>query len=257
MFKLTKNELFKAFKQKKLYVFMAVIILMEILIVGYYSINNSGGIASGLNGQTFPLNLIGGIQQLVIIFLAVYVADNICEEYKSGTLKLPLLRPVTRNELLISKIISTVVLIAIILVFMLVTSYIIGTIGLGWGNSMIISGDTFTTIHGVTYTFLAAIASLLPTLAFTMILVCISLFITDMGLTIVMALALLLSDRFFESFTQIKDYLIIYQMNNFPLNATVYFTWDNVLKSITILIGYIVIFYLLSLVIIKKKDILL
>jgi ABC-type transport system involved in multi-copper enzyme maturation permease subunit len=257
MINLIKNEVFKAFKQKKLYVFMLLILFMVIAVGINYKLNMSDYAPMNTNGQSLPIYLIGGMQQIVIIFLGVYIADNLCGEYKNGTLKLPLLRSVKRVELLNAKILSLLLLIVIMTTFLIVTSYIIGSIVLGFGNGLLLNGIAYNPGEGILLTMLAALASLFPVMGFAMVLICISLLLTDMALTIVIAVALMLADRFFETFVQIKEYLIIYQMYFFPLNSTVYFTWENTYKSIGIITGYIVIFYICSAMLLKKKDILL
>ena len=71
------------------------------------------------NGQSFPLTLFGGVMSTILpIFVVILIANMVTDEYTDGSLKLPLLRQVSRNELLIGKLVSLTVVMILMMLFL-------------------------------------------------------------------------------------------------------------------------------------------
>jgi ABC-2 type transport system permease protein len=261
---LIKNEVFKVFRLKKLYIFMAIIIVLEVINGIYYiaTKNNPGKIGQDIgnmlasfNGQSFPVLMLQGMGQFVIIFMAILLADIISDEYKNGTLKLSLLRPVTRVELLFSKIISLLVSLIVLLGFILIVSYIIGTLFCGWGDKTVVNGVNFTTAAGIILTLKAYLITILPYFAFGMIIVFTSILFTSMGATIGVSLGVMIVLGILENIKQVHNYSILHQFNIYS-NFVKDFKWSNMLIGIANVAVYLVVFYIGSMLVLKKKDIL-
>lgn len=90
-----------------------------------------------LNGQIFPVFLLHQISDTILpLLMIVLLSGIIAEEYKEGTLKLTLLRPISRYELITAKMIAVAVLVILILGVTLVSGYAIGTAVFGWEGVM-------------------------------------------------------------------------------------------------------------------------
>jgi ABC-2 type transport system permease protein len=265
MMNLIKNEVFKVFKLKKLYIFMAISIVMEVITAIEYIVLRKlpveklgpeiKKLIENLNGQSFPLHMLNSMAQMVIIFMAILLADIISDEYKNGTLKLSLLRPVSRVELLNSKIAALIVSMIVLVFVMLIGNYIVGTAFFGWGDKTIVNGVDFATGTGILITLKSYLISLLPYLGFGMIIVFFSVLLTSMGATIGISLGLMLVLAILESIKQVNNYSILHQTGLY-MNFIQDFKWENIFIGLANIAVYIVVFYIGSVMVLKKKDIL-
>jgi ABC-type transport system involved in multi-copper enzyme maturation permease subunit len=265
MINLIKNETFKVFRLKKLYIFMAIgfvlliINCIEFLVLKSFSEQVPPGLIdmlSNLSGQSFPMMMLPGLAQLIIIFMAILLADIISDEYKNGTLKLSLLRQVSRADLLISKIVAMFITVAVFLGFTMIVSYIAGTLFFGWGDKTVINNETFETGKGLILTFQSYLITLFPYLGFGMLIVFISVLLTSMGATIGISLGTMIVLSIVELIEQVKDYSIYHQMNYFYTNFISGFKWGSTFLDILIIMAYIAIPYIGSVLVLKNKDIL-
>jgi ABC-2 type transport system permease protein len=80
-----------------------------------------GEVDKTMSAQMFPLEALKmHLDMLLPIFISILIADIITDEYRSGTLKLPLIHPVSRRKLLNSKLFTILVTITVLLLFFLV-----------------------------------------------------------------------------------------------------------------------------------------
>lgn len=278
MLNLIKNEIFKIIKQKKLYIFMALVITMIALeYVGFLVLKNLNSNNEELNnsfaqinGQTFPLVMISEISTIIIIYIVALLADIITDEYKSGTLKLSLIRPVSRIKLLVSKVVGLVFGTVALYVFTLLMSYILGTVFFGWGEECIftgfkytLSGDlvtyttTFSTLQGIFFTLGSYVLIILPYLAFGMLVLFISLLATNMGAAIGVSLGIWFGFQMLcQLVKQVRPYIINTYFNFFGQFAN-----DpdpkSILTGFAVILAYGLVFFGLSSLVFKKKDILM
>ena len=137
MIKIIYNEVYKLLARKKIYIFMAIILIVSLFSLASALITNGifkptnpnadtamqSQILSSLgrfNGQSFPLTLFGGVMSTILpIFVVILIANMVTDEYTDGSLKLPLLRQVSRNELLIGKLVSLTVVMILMMLFLI------------------------------------------------------------------------------------------------------------------------------------------
>ncbi|MFD1413601.1 ABC transporter permease [Oceanobacillus jeddahense] len=262
MYGLIKNELYKFFKQKKLYLFIAVIVAVQLVSVWQYQSSNREQVSHLLNGQSYPLAALAESSLFITMFMAVFIAETIVEEYKRGTFKLVLLRPVSRTQFIFAKSVSVLACICFMVAFTILTAYGIGVLFLGWGNQLIVQGEPLFSDgmllrdgKGVVLTVVAAFAYSLPVFGFAMLIMFIALLSLNVGITIGTALALFMFVPLLNGV--IQDYSIIHIMNDFPYLAINEVTSQEFFLSIGIIFVYIMVFYIGSLIFIKKKDVLL
>lgn len=258
MINLVKNELFKVFRLKKLYIFMLILLLQEILAVYYYQ-PGGGQMKSVIvtpDAQSIPLALLNSLAQFMIIYIPLYLADVITDEYKNGTLKLSLLRPIDRIQFLHGKIIGLLVFILIMISFFILSSYMVGTIAFGWGDYTIYNGVSYPPVKGICLTILLSFAMVLPYMASGMIIILIAFSATTMSTTILLSIGVLTFGQYLNVFDEIKYYSIVHQMYFFHEYFVKQSNLELALQSIIVLVLYIVVFYILSAKTLKRKDLL-
>lgn len=249
--KLIKNEMYKVFKLNKLYFF--IVIAIGLLIV--QGITFSSNSSYSVNGQSFPIWMLSRIMPLFIFFMSLLLAEIISDEYRNGTLKLFLLRPVDRIGLLNAKISAMIVSVFMLLLSVMVGSYIIGTAFWGWGDQMMFNEAIFQPAQGILVTLQSYVITLLPCLGFGMIIVLVSVLSSSMGATVGISLGIMFVLTALENVQGINDYSIVHQMN-------LYQSFNGNPQSINLILGlvnvavYTIIFYVGSVVAFKKKDIL-
>ena len=255
MLGLLKNEIYKAFRLRKLYLFAGVLLAVQVITVFQYYFSESGELLSLLNGQSFPLEVIRGIPLIMVIFIAVLVSDMIVDEYRKGTLKLVLLRPVSRAKLITAKALALLVIITSLVCFTIVTSYIIGAIAFEWGENIILNGIPYNG-NGYAMTLKAAFSCILPYWGFGMLVIFIALLSENVGITIGSSLALYIILPFIESYGNIKKYSIMNLLHSFYHSVLINKNLKQILTSVVIIAGYVILFYVCSIIIFCRKDVL-
>ncbi|WP_404457503.1 ABC transporter permease [Oceanobacillus kapialis] len=118
----------------------------------------------GYGAMQFVLEnqLLLSIVSLLTIIIAAGIVAN---EFRWGTIKLLLIRPITRTKALLSKYVSVLVFALFTLLFVLVFSYIIGLIFFGFGSfnpHMLVEGG-----NGLQY--VSVISEIIPAYAFQLV----------------------------------------------------------------------------------------
>lgn len=257
MSKLIQCEMFKVFRQKKLYLFMLILTAVEISAVFRFHREAAGFTGFGPNGQSFPLIVLHNSTFYIPILIAILAADSIAEEYRSGNLKKSLLYPVSRMDLLHAKIVSMFAVVAVLLIFLVFSSYIVGTLAFGWGERTVVDETAYTFGEGVGLVAQIVLLSVLPNLTFGMIVIFVALLTTNPGGSIGAALVLIAVSPFVEGIPQVRYFFIGYQMRVFPLlplhDRAAMDLWDG----LAVILAYFAVLYAGSVMMIRKKDILI
>lgn len=255
MMKLLKNELYKLFKTKKLYVFAAIILAVLLLNLNNYQPGSERTIWTFTYGQSTPLTLINILSQFMVIFIPIFIGDSITNEYRQGTLKLSLMRPVTRNQLLKAKIASLFVFICVMAIFFIAASYAIGTYYLGWGNGLEYAGQLYKPMEGILLTLGANALLILPFMAYGLFVLSIAVFSSNMSLTIISSLVIMTIGLNLNVFEAIAPYSLAYHIAYFHENFVPALDWRLAFQSIGIIGIYLGVFALLSFCKFRKKEI--
>lgn len=256
--KLLQNELLKLFKARRLYVFFLLLTATTVITV-YYYINPDAGMQTVIelaNAQSLPIVLKYSTAQFLSIFMAIYIADIITDEYKTGSLKLSMLRPISRTTLLNSKVVAIFAFTVILTFFFILSTYVIGIVSFGWGNSSVYNGITYSTIDGLLLTIKVFAVSILPLIAFGMITTFIAVSSSSMTTTITISIGIMMLGQYLNALPSIKVFSVVNQI----LFFSDYFVKINnpgeMMLSVIVNLVYIVIFYLMAVTTFKKKDIL-
>jgi len=241
--RLVRNELYKAFRLKKQYLLMLMALAIEVAVALQ---RKFGSVAP--NGQNFPLQLMDNLPYVFATFAVVFIADSWVDEYRSGAIKLPLLRPVNRTMLLNAKVISFLVCAAVLMGFTLLSAYVIGALTLGWGEK--------TDIREMLVTLASGTVILLPILGFGLLVLFIAIVTENMPITVGSAMGLFLFSQMLNSSNGIRNYSIIYIMGTFPNDFLDQFPSRSLIVTSTVTFTYIIVFYFASVLVFRKKDVL-
>lgn len=255
--RLLQNEMVKLFKTKKLYIFFGIFMAMRIAAAYFY---NSGStiqtVIETANAQSFPIAMKYDAMQFLCIFMAIYIADILTDEYTTGTIKLSLLRPISRARFINSKIAAMVLFTVILTAFSVLSTYAIGLAFFGWGDSTIYHGITYTTIEGLLLTAKVYASSVLPLVAFGTVCAFVAVMVKNMSVVVAVSLMLFMGGQLLSAIPSVKMYSVVNHM--FFLSD--YFVKGSdttgLLMNVVVNLAYIAVFYTLTLVAFKKKDIL-
>lgn len=262
LIRIVENELYKLFARKKIYIFLGVLFLLVLLTGLSTSVtNNIGGdssLAVVFTGQAFPATLLGSLITFVLpIMVVMLVADSFTGEYAEGSLKLTLTRKVSRNKLFLAKVISISIVLMLLLLFVMIIGYIIGTIIFGFGNNFAIKGATISIGGGIFFTVFLYLLSLVPLMIFELIIFFFAVIFSNESTVISIGIGLLLLLSLLGQ--------VFFDLAPFLINT--YFSLYNVYTSgadiLFMTFGIIVIllegtiFYIVDLLILNKKDLLI
>ncbi|MGI6668328.1 MAG: ABC transporter permease [Acetivibrionales bacterium] len=245
---LVGNELYKSFRSKKIYIILlilfAVTLLTGIMIKHDKDLEESGLIEK-YGGPMFPVTNLYGITEILFpIFIILFVTAMITDEYQNGTFKLPLLHGCTRSQMFHAKLLSQFSLIVILFLSTFIFSYISGTIL--WGSKVFSYNEFIAGLkrYGLT---------LLPFLAFTLVVYFIGLNISNSGIAIGTALTLVFVSAIIGQFLkEANPYLITFYFKAFLLDLTN----AEIIKGCFVSFGYGLLFYGLSRFSLANMDIL-
>lgn len=255
--KLLQNELLKLFKAKKLYVFFLVLAATTIITVYYYNAGTGfKTVIETANAQSLPIVLRYSTAQFFSIFMAIYIADIITDEYKTGSLKLSMLRPISRTKILNSKVVAIFAFTVILTLFFILSTYAIGIVSFGWGDCTVYDGVTYSTIDGILLTAKVFAVSILPLMAFGMITTFISVASNNMTTTIAISIGISMLGQYLNALPSIKVFSVVNQLYFFSDYFVKINNSGEMTISIMVNLAYIIIFYLLAITTFKKKDIL-
>jgi ABC-2 type transport system permease protein len=257
---LIKNELIKILANKKLYVGMAIIVVVNLLPLLEKLTGSIGDIP--INGQVTPLYMLSTYLNILMpIFISVLIADMVTDEYVNGTLALSLIHPVSRSKLMIAKVLALVVIITLVLLFSLLVGFVLGSLIFGWGEQFVYQdvvaeiNYTFTTFEGLLVTLGSYAISVIPLLAFGMLIFLLSHHFKGGGALVGISIGLVIMLSFLGEIAQgLRPFLINHY---FALFKYTFLTKDiaQITTSILVLGIYSILPFALGIRLFKKKDI--
>lgn len=240
MFNTIYIEIYKVFHKKNIYVFMGIILAFSLLLTKAMQLDPS------VNSSTFPIALLKAMFMLIIpIFASILLGEVFSSEFRSGTLKILLTRPITRIQLLISKMIAIFLLISFLYTITLIFGVTLGAI--------FIKGPKTVTFLSTIQTYFL---SIFPMFAFACLIAIFALLTKKDGSLVGISLSFLFASVIVGlAFRKINPYLITSYFNVTDLlvkNAGL--TVKTVLIGWGVVFAYIVIPTLLCIWIFNKKD---
>jgi len=291
MFTLLQIELFKIFKRPRTYISFAAIAAMILIIQLGLKFDGKSYLQllmSGISDSFFvPYDMIlnGYLVAFVILntlliqvpLLIALVADVIAGEANMGTLRLLVTKPVSRTELMLAKYAASVVYTVLLLIWMALLALFLSMLFFGTNDMLIARNDSMEQISkndilwryiaafgyaAVALSTVAALAFLLSVFAENSIGPIVSTISVVVVLTILSEMKIPLYDNtvkpylftshmlawkgFFYSKANSDGQAIRGSVENLPA----------ILRSLGILLSYIVLFVSSAIIVFRKKDIL-
>ncbi|MTI83255.1 MAG: hypothetical protein FH756_04975 [Firmicutes bacterium] len=257
---LIKNELIKMLANKKLYVGMIIIMAVNLLPLLEKLTGSIGDVP--ITGQATPLYMLSTyLNVLMPIFISVLIADMVTEEYVNGTLALSLIHPISRDKLLAAKVLALVVIVILVLLFSMLAGYVFGSLTFGWGEQFVYQDVvaeidyTFTTFDGLLITLGSYLVSVIPLLAFGMLIFLLALHFKGSGALVGISIGLVIMLSFLGEIAEgLRPFLINHY---FALFKYTFLTQDftQITNSILVLGIYGIFPFVLGIRLFRKKDI--
>jgi ABC-2 type transport system permease protein len=278
MLTLLRIELFKIFKKPRTYIaFGAIAAIVALIQIALYVDGATYvGFALSSLGGSFDINgnIINGyfvcfvvLQTLLVhvpLLIALVAGDSIAGEANMGTLRLLLTKPVSREKLLLAKFGAAAIYSLLLLVFMAVLALFGSLLIFGEGDMIIFKSSEVVILDSAdifwryVYAFLFAALAMITvaSMAFLFSLWAdnsIGPIIATMSVVILFTILTTMDIPFFNA---MKPYLFTNHMLNWkgfferPLDK------PEILKSVAVLAGHVVLFVGTALFIFRRKDIL-
>ena len=278
MFNLIYYELFKTYAKWRTYIGFIVVVVIIPLVMWAMKVEGGRFIQYQMrtlqNDFFITGNLFNGwiIAQLIMNSLWVHVpflislvaGDQLAGEATAGTFRLILIRPVSRTRILNAKYITTLLYTSSLVVAIALMSVGLGLLIFGSGDLLAIDRDMLTILpesemwsrfalaYGLAILSMWVVASL----AFLF-----SSFVENAIGPIIATMAvfvglLIISNLPVDSFETIKPYLFTTYENVWLQAFKNPIDWEKIGKSCAVLAGYSAGFWLITLLVFRRKDIL-
>lgn len=278
MWTVLQIELFKIFKRPRTYIsFVAIAAIVILIQLAFYvdgenyvqfmlqAISESFTVEGKiLNGYLICYIILQTLLIHVPLLIALIAGDMIAGEANMGTLRLLISKPVSRENLMLSKFLASIVYTLLLLVWMAFLSLLISLTVFGVGDLMIFKSEEIVILKSSDIMWryyccfgFAAIAMItVASLAFLLSIFAensIGPIITTMSIIIVFTI---LTSMDLPLFKTIKPYIFTSHMLGWKGFLDDPVNYNSIIKSAGILVLHIVLFLSATIVIFKKKDIL-
>jgi len=235
------NENIKLFKRSK---YKILLICIGILSMALGIISNFTGGLINVSLSNLPLNILSILTNVLIplvIFMAV--ADLFAAEQENGTIKAIITRPISRNEILVSKMISILIYVISILVITFIVSSVMGIF---FGR---------TTVINIPEIFIAYVVSIFPIIPTILLSILISQLSksssSSVMLSVLVYIIIMLSGIIIPS---ISSMIFISYTNWYKLFIGAQMPIKSILTIIGLLLGYSLVFFSGAYALFEKKE---
>lgn len=246
---LIQNENMKIYRRLISWVMIGIVVLVNfIMAIILYNIDNSP-----INNWMDFVQMSSNLVTLVVLFTIVIAGGIVASEFSWGTIKMLLIRPVSRTKVLLSKYIATLLFSIFLLLILLMFSLVIGFLFFGTDQS------TEATFIDVLQTYGFMSVDLLLTVTFAFML---STVFRSQALAITLSFVIM----FFAGNIVMLLSAFDYNWGKYILFANTdlrqyfgerepFFEGMTLGFSITVVAIYFVLFHLISFYIFKKRDV--
>lgn len=241
------NEVDKMYRKKK----VMVLVLLTLLAIAIGQLMVSGvrfqfGIRASGSAQ-FPILVLSVlINTLLPLFTVLMSIDIFSGEYSSNTMKISLLRPVSRLKLFTAKVAAIGSFILASLILVMVLSAVTGIIFNSTSTSFIYFGKVF----------LAYIASALPILVFTLLIVILSNIFKSGTSVFFLSILIYLGFKVLSIlYPQFSNLLILPNFNWYNLFLAQGMDVLKIINKFFVMTGYGIILFIIGYYLFDKKDI--
>lgn len=271
-------ELAKIFRKWRTYIgFIAIAILVPIiqiamLVEGERSINfmtrnlqqSFVFVGNLLNGYLISYVILNALVIHIPFLITLVAGDLLAGEATAGTYRILVTRPVSRFNIVLSKFLAGLIYTNLLVLFLAIISLGIGIIVFGVGELIVIKNMSILILarEDVLWRFIMAYG--FATLSMTVVLALAFLFsslvenaigpiVSTMAIIIVFVIISALNIEFFRS---LRPFLFTNYMQSWRSFFESPIDINDVIKSSSVLIGHIVVFFGAAFYIFRRKDIL-
>ena len=279
LYSLIQKEFLKVFTKTRTYIgFIAIIILIPLTYIGI-KFDQGRFITDSPDfeflKQNFLIlgNLINGyfVAQIVMFFLMVHIpflialvaGDQVAGEATAGTLRMILIRPPSRNQIMFAKAAVTVIYTTLLVLFLAVFSLGLGVIMFGSGELLvlekgliILSKSQALTSFIFAYAFSILAMNVVAGLAFLFSVLVENAIGPIVGTMAIVVISMIISETPIHLFEQIKPYLFTTYTNAWQKAFLSPIPLSEIVSDAGCLMVFFIIFFGLAFIIFNKKDIL-
>ena len=236
MLNLLYIELYKIFHQRKIYIFYIIIMAFSFLFV--FVTKN----LPSADGTTIPLLLLQTVASLIIpIFTIIFQTDLFISEFRDGNMKLLLTRPISRPQLFFAKVLCLLVLVGSLYLLTFILSYILGGTMIGFHMVLDNEGGWSMFFNDMFQTSLMYLVSVIPMLAFGLLVGILAMFIKSNGTFITVSIiAIFAMSIVGDLFKKVQPYMITTYFTSttkllgdtYPIEHGIWLGWAVVLSYI-------------------------
>ncbi len=240
------NEIIKIYKKKK--VIVAVIISLFAIVMGQLMVTvvNTGFGLRAVSGTQFPILVLSLFSRTILpFFTTLVVIDVFSGEFSHNTMKITMTRPITRIKLFTAKVSAVAFFVLVNLIIVMLLSMLAG---------ILFNSDSITAM-GVFRVLLAYIVTLIPVVAFALIIVFLAnifksgttVFFISVIIFIAFNAITIAFPRYSSLFiTSMFDWHSLWNVNTFQIS--------KILREFFIILGCAIMFYTAGYYLFDKRD---
>ena len=223
---------------KSTLIYVIIYFISYIISVIFFQLYGSdGSVLTEASAQSFPIQHLQAGILFTGTFIAIYVAQITRQERTQGTIKLILLRPVSRLQYYISRILSIAFFSMLLTLIQIAVGYLVGMLFFGWHGTLVFGGMVTSGLTGVGITFLSGIAFAFAYFAFGMLMMLLSGFLPRLIDCAAAGIVILLIGQYAEVLPSLRQYVLVHQMLFFHQDIFEMSAVYN-LRSATVILAY-------------------
>lgn len=277
MLAIIQIELFKIFKKWRSYIgFIAISVIVPVVQLAMYIEGNhylefltqsiqQVFVFTGnfLNGYLIAHILLGALMIHIPFLVTLVAGDLLAGEATGGTYRMLLTRPISRWKIVTAKFIAGVIYTNLVVLWLAIISLGLGIAIFGTGELLVISGDISIFAKNdiiwrfvCAYGFAALSMTTVATLAFLFSSLVENAIGPIVGSMAVIIVFLIVSNLNVGLFKDLRPFLFTYYMNGWRLFFESPLDMQEIIKSVSVLLTHIVLFFTATLLLFRRKDIL-
>ncbi|ELP1222603.1 hypothetical protein R1S95_001416 [Listeria monocytogenes] len=247
-------EIKKVFTSKLLGLYGLFIFSVELIAAIFYKVAGPDmTVITTANAQSIPIQMLQASLTFTALFIALYVGDLYVQDRNNGTIKLVLLRSVTRFQYFITRIFSIFIFTVTLTLITILAGYLVAMPFFGWGESFEFYGVVADGWTGILYTFLGGLAFSYAYFAFGIVTLFISLYIDRVSTLAMIIAGSTIVGQYAVTLPTIKQYIIFQQLLFFHIDCFTQSLTYN-LVSLTVISTYILLFGTVGYMLFNKLD---
>ncbi|KAF1301436.1 ABC transporter permease [Candidatus Enterococcus willemsii] len=254
MLSLLLFELKRLVRSRLLWLYGGFSVLVELITIFiYYTYGADTTVILTPNAQSIPIQMLQASLTFSALFVGLYVGDVYIQDRNNGTIKLVLLRSVSRLQYFMTRIIGIFMFSLLMTIISLLAGYLIGVIFFGWGDYFEFYDVVASGAQGVLYTLLGGVAFSFAYFVFGILALLLALFTERVSMLAMIAAGSTLIGQYVLLFPSVKQFTIFQQLLFFHID---WFTqsMSHNLINLAVLVGHLIVASGVGYFLFKKLD---